>query len=98
MAHTCPVCSAGHLHTTGIPYMQMANETLIQAPTIMGWKCDICGETFFDGRAVRQLELLINEAGPPPNRFSAPNAPAEREAVEPTPEPDSAKGLRPPTE
>lgn len=94
--NSCPVCVMGRLRATGMPYMQVINDTLIQAPTISGWKCDVCGETFFDGRALRQLELLIHEAGPPPNRYHAPPPVSEREPVESAP--GNAEGLHPPSE
>lgn len=72
MLRACPVCSMGHLAPTGAPFMQTLNGTLIQAPTITAWKCDICGESFFDGQAVRRLEMLIDDAGPPPNYQPSP--------------------------
>ena len=86
----------GHLKPTGNPYLQLVNSTLIQAPTIMGWKCDVCGESYYDGRAVRELDLLINDAGPPPNRYMPPKSPPEQEITERAP--DTPKVLRPQSE
>ena len=97
MSHnTCPVCSMGHLKPTGNPYMQLVNGTLVQAPTISGWRCDVCAESFFDGRAVRELDLLIHDAGPPPNHHISPQIPPEQETSERAQE--TPKVLRPQSE
>ena len=92
MPRTCPVCSMGHLAPTGAPYMQILNGTLIQAPMITAWKCDICGESFFDGQAVRRLETLIGETGPPPNHYAPPPTAIQVEQTESS-EPDSVASI-----
>jgi YgiT-type zinc finger domain-containing protein len=98
MAYACPACSMGQLKATGTPYMQVTNGTLIQVPTITAWKCDICGESFFDERAVRRLDTLIGEAGPPPNRHrSTPphRTPTDSVGAEPAPEDVTADSVLP---
>ncbi len=72
----------GKLQATGMPYIQVYNGTLIQAPNLTAYKCDICGQSFFDSRAVGQLEALIGAAGPPPNYHHSP--PTEANSAPPT--------------
>jgi len=71
---SCPQCGFGRMQPVSMTYIQVYNGTLIQAPNVAAWKCDICGQTFFDPEAVRRIELLAGEAGPPPNRHSVPRA------------------------
>lgn len=52
-------------------YIQIYNGTLIHAPNVTAWKCDVCGQTDFDSEAVRRVEILVGEAGPPPNAHAA---------------------------
>jgi YgiT-type zinc finger domain-containing protein len=58
------------MQQTAMTYIQIYNGTLIHAPNVPAWKCDICGQTFFDPDAVRRIDVLAGEAGPPPNRHA----------------------------
>ena len=75
MVHVCPNCHIGHLHEARAPYVQLYNATLIHMPNVAAWKCDVCGETYFDTQTIRQLEVLIGDSGPPPNQHT-PSKPA----------------------
>ena len=82
---TCPICHLGILKEAPAVFIQFYGETLIHAPNVPAWKCDVCGETFFDPEAVRRIDTLIGEGGPPPNRHD------DSPASDPSPaEPDAA--------
>ena len=92
MSTTCPACQVGHLKAIKTTYARVYDDTLIQVPNIAAWKCDICGETLYDPETIRRLEVLIGEAGPPPNRHVSPPAlagndlpPAAEEGTHPRP-------------
>lgn len=95
MADTCANCHVGHLKRARAVFVQGYGDTLVHAPNIPAWKCDICGETSFDLASLHCLEILIGDAGPPPNRYVAPvsdSRPADPETNLPTSPP-----LRPPS-
>ncbi|NDJ74885.1 MAG: YgiT-type zinc finger protein [Chloroflexi bacterium] len=79
-AQTCPACRVGKLALTPSVYMYIQHETLISAPNVPAWCCDVCGIVIFDPAAIRRIELLVGEAGPPPNQHVAsapPPVPAD---------------------
>ncbi len=78
---TCPHCNIGHLHPQRLTYVQVYNRTLVHIPNVPARRCDVCGQVFFDAEKLRQFEVLIGQAGLPPNRHRAP---AERAEAEPT--------------
>jgi YgiT-type zinc finger domain-containing protein len=79
MFDTCPSCQVGRLRPIRTTYAHIYDDTLIQMPNIAAWKCDVCGETFYDPDAVRRIEVLVGEAGPPPNRHIPTPAPTGNE-------------------
>jgi YgiT-type zinc finger domain-containing protein len=74
MLDTCPNCQIGQLKPVRTTYVQVYNYTLVQVPNVTAWKCDVCALSFFDPSLIRRLELLIGDAGPPPNHHT-PTAP-----------------------
>jgi len=79
MSTTCPTCQVGRLKPIRTTYTKIYDDTLIQVPNIPAWKCDVCGEVFHDPDAIRRIEVLIGEAGPPPNQHIATPAPTGNE-------------------
>lgn len=92
MSTTCPNCQVGRLKPIRTTYAHIYDDTLIQVPNIPAWKCDVCGEIIYDPDAIRRIEVLIGEAGPPPNQHIATPAPtgSERPSA-----PDEAPRPRP---
>lgn len=70
---TCPVCLVGRLKTTTATYVEVFQGTLIQAPGTAAWRCDTCGQTYFDEVAIQRLSALIGTGGLPPNRAARPS-------------------------
>jgi len=72
----CPACKVGRLIPTRRTYVYQYGETLVQSPDVPALKCDACRLVLFDEDALARIELLIGEAGPPPNvaSDSAPRA------------------------
>jgi YgiT-type zinc finger domain-containing protein len=92
---TCPICHLGVLKEAPTVFIQFYGETLIHAPNVPAWKCDVCGETFFDPEAVRRIDTLIGDGGPPPNRHSSPtpdSSPAEPDSDHPAASPPPLPG------
>ena len=90
MDELCPVCEAGHLNQVNTTYVQVYAGTLVHAPNVAAWKCDICGGWFFDPAAIRRVDVLVGEAGPPPNHHTP--APA---ANTPRPTDDTPDAVQP---
>ncbi len=86
MLTRCPACQIGHLQAARTPYVRVYEGTLVNVPDVLSWRCDVCGTAFYDSDTVRRLEVLIGEAGPPPNRF-LPHPPASDEAPKAPDEP-----------
>lgn len=82
---TCPRCGVGHLLATRLTYIHLYDNTLIHAPNTAAWRCDVCGLTVFDPDAVRRIDVLAGEAGPPPN-FHAPGVAHPASADTPAPD------------
>jgi len=81
MNDRCHTCQIGLLQPTRATYTRLINGTLIQAPNTPAWRCDVCGELVFAPEVEQRVELLLGEAGPPPNEHSEagprrPDAPA----------------------
>ncbi|WP_119067613.1 YgiT-type zinc finger protein [Aggregatilinea lenta] len=76
---TCPSCGVGLLKSAQTVYVQVYNGTLVSAPNVPAWICDVCGLTLFDSTALQNIEFMIGESGPPPNRH-LPAPSAERSA------------------
>jgi YgiT-type zinc finger domain-containing protein len=68
MVRVCPSCQVGHLKPIRSVFTRVYDGTLIHAPQVPAWKCDLCGDAFFDTAAIHRIETLLGEAGPPPNR------------------------------
>jgi YgiT-type zinc finger domain-containing protein len=84
-ADICPVCQVGHLKATQTTYVQVYDGTLVSVPNVLTWKCDVCGSSQYDPGTIRRLEVMIGEAGPPPNHHSTP-APTVDEKPEARPD------------
>jgi YgiT-type zinc finger domain-containing protein len=72
LVDTCPNCHLGLLKQIRAVYVQIYGDTLIHVPDTLAWKCDVCGETYFDPEAVHRMDILIGDSGPPPNRHVSP--------------------------
>jgi YgiT-type zinc finger domain-containing protein len=80
----CPTCRMGHLDLRLTTYVRQYGETLISVPNTPAWVCDVCQERHFDPSSVQRIELLIGQAGPPPNRYRpAPKVKRPSEAATP---------------
>lgn len=93
MEQPCPHCQVGHLKHRRTVYVTLVDGTLIHAPNVPAWQCDVCKLTIFDTATVRRIELLIGESGPPPNHHTPPARAALDEAT--VPGPDAADESRP---
>lgn len=73
-------------------YVHVYDSTLVHIPNVPAWKCDVCGMSLFDDEAIRRIEVLIGEAGPPPNHYTAPReespSPPDSGQDEPRPQPE----------
>lgn len=87
MPETCPACQVGQLKPTQSVFVRVYEDTLIHVPNIPAWKCDVCGLIFFDSMTIRRTEVLIGEAGPPPNHFHPVPRMADETPADPTDEP-----------
>jgi len=56
----------------------MYGETLVTAPNMPAWECDVCHAQQVSPEAIQTVELLISPAGPPPNRYQPPTAAHKR--------------------
>jgi YgiT-type zinc finger domain-containing protein len=79
----CPVCRLGHLDLRPAVYIRMYGETLIHVPNTPAWECDVCRQRQFDPASVQRIELLVGQAGPPPNRYRPQPTPATLRPAEP---------------
>jgi YgiT-type zinc finger domain-containing protein len=59
----------GRLDLRLTTYTHMYDGTLVNVPNTPAWVCDVCHTWQFEPEAVRRIELLIGQAGPPPNRY-----------------------------
>ena len=59
------------MHPKHLTYVQVYNGTLVHIPNVPAHRCDVCGQVFFDSERLRQLEVLIGQAGLPPNRHTS---------------------------
>ena len=88
MLETCPSCQVGQLKMTQSTYVHVYEGTLVHIPNVTTWKCDVCGLSFYDPSLLRRVEILVGEAGPPPNRYipdatdsSAPESPSSLDDI-----------------
>ena len=70
-APVCPACHLGRMHHRMTVYSRQFGETIVSVPNTPAWECDVCHEREFDPIAVQRIELLVGQAGPPPNRYKA---------------------------
>jgi YgiT-type zinc finger domain-containing protein len=59
----------GHLDLRLATYVEQYGETLISVPNTPAWVCDVCHDRQFDPASIQRIELLVGQAGPPPNRY-----------------------------
>src|SRR5260370_35754059 len=71
----CPACHLGHLDLRLTVYVRMFGETLIHVPNTPAWECDVCHHRQFDPASVQRIEMLVGQAGPPPNPYRPPAPP-----------------------
>lgn len=67
--YTCPTCRLGHMDLKLKVYLQQYGGTLICVPNTPAWVCDTCHASQFDPESIRRIEMLVGQAGPPPNRY-----------------------------
>jgi YgiT-type zinc finger domain-containing protein len=80
----CPACRMGHLDLRLTTYVRQYGQTLISVPGTPAWVCDVCHERHFDPSSVQRIEMLIGQAGPPPNRYR-PTPKVKRPSEPPSP-------------
>lgn len=78
----CPVCHLGHLDLRLTVYVRLFGETLIHVPNMPAWECDVCHHRQFESASIQRIEMLVGQAGPPPNRYRPPAAPKLNRSVE----------------
>ena len=87
----------GRLLPTRRTYVSRYGATLVHSAGVPALKCDTCRLVIFDADALSRIDLLVGEAGPPPNvpadhthRAAEPSPaetpPAERSAREDVPD------------
>ncbi len=69
---TCPHCHLGHLDLHLTVYVRVFGSTLIHVPNTPAWECDVCHHRQFEEMSIQRIEMLVGEAGPPPNRYRPP--------------------------
>ncbi len=62
-------------------HVRVYNDTLIHIPNIPTQKCDVCGQYFFEDTHLRRFEVMIGEAGPPPNHHISHGEPVSKTAA-----------------
>jgi YgiT-type zinc finger domain-containing protein len=67
----CPACHLGRMHLRMTVYSRQFGETIISVPNTPAWECDVCHEREFDPQAVQRIEMLVGQAGPPPNQHKS---------------------------
>jgi len=55
----CEGCHVGSLRPYRAPYARWHNGQFVVAPRVPAWRCDYCGETFYDDDALTRLFLLL---------------------------------------
>lgn len=65
----CPYCHLGHMRAQMVVYTRQFAETLVNVPNTPAWECDVCHHRQFDPTSVQRIEMLVGQAGPPPNRY-----------------------------
>jgi hypothetical protein len=61
MSSTCPHCQIGNLHPVVETYSMVFGSSVLSAPDIPAWRCDICSYLEYDEDALMRLDLLIGE-------------------------------------
>ena len=89
----CPVCHLGHLDLRLTVYVRMFGETLIHVPNMPAWECDVCHHRQFDPASIQRIEMLVGQAGPPPNRYRPPAPPRIGRAVDAALQPVAARSV-----
>lgn len=64
----CPICHSGQMHLKLITFTQVYNQTLVSVPNTPAWECDFCHIIEYDSQAINRIDVLVGQAGPPPNR------------------------------
>ena len=65
----CPYCHLGHMAPRMAVYIRQFGETLVNVPNTPAWECDVCHHRQFDPSSVQRIEMLVGQAGPPPNHY-----------------------------
>ncbi|MEP7287725.1 MAG: YgiT-type zinc finger protein [Chloroflexota bacterium] len=95
--YVCPNCHLGHMHLRLTVYVRLFGETLISVPNTPAWECDVCHQREFDPDSVQRIELLVGQAGPPPNRHRVPERRINRVLENATPKVYSSQNSKPPS-
>ena len=65
----CPYCHLGHMKPRIAVYIRQFGETLVNFPNTPAWECDVCHYRQYDPSSVQRIEMLVGQAGPPPNHY-----------------------------
>jgi len=55
----CEICHAGSLYPHRATYARWHAGHFVVLPGVPAWRCDVCGDTFYDAAALTQLTLLL---------------------------------------
>lgn len=55
----CEICHVGSLRPYRATYARWHDGQFVVVPGLPAWRCDVCGDTFYDNSALAQLALLL---------------------------------------
>jgi YgiT-type zinc finger domain-containing protein len=55
----CEICHVGELHLHRATYARWHAGRFVVLPGVPAWRCDVCGDTFYDAAALEHLALLL---------------------------------------
>jgi YgiT-type zinc finger domain-containing protein len=61
----CESCHVGSLQACRATYARWHDGDFVVLPGVPAWRCDYCGDTFYDREALRRLVLLLGPESSP---------------------------------
>jgi YgiT-type zinc finger domain-containing protein len=55
----CEGCHVGSLQPCWATYARWHEEQFVIVPRVPAWRCDFCGDTFYDDEAMTRLAMLL---------------------------------------
>jgi hypothetical protein len=60
-AFPCPCCQVGYCQPGTGTYLRMVGNTLVSAPDMPAWTCDVCNYQEFEREDVMRLDMLLGQ-------------------------------------